>query len=325
MPAGPPLSAPAPFRRAHADFLAFLRVECGLSLNTRQAYGRDLTDLMAFLVSRGVADLRPTTPRHIIEHIQSLKSRRALSPASVARHLATVRVFFRWAAARGLVSEDPSSVIDRPTRWKRLPNVLSPRQVKQLIEAARPEPARVLRPRSPESRRRETSLWMRDRALLELIYASGLRASEAATVGVGDLVQPLGVVKVTGKGDKQRLVPVGEPARRAIASYLSDCRPLLARPDGRDRARLLLSASGRPLERVAVWQIVKRCAARAGLHAVHPHVLRHSFATHLLAGGADLRVVQELLGHADIATTQVYTHVDRSHLRSVVAKYHPRG
>jgi integrase/recombinase XerD len=152
-----------------------------------------------------------------------------------------------------------------------------------------------------------------------------LRASEAADLDVASLHEDLGVVRVLGKGGRERLVPLGGPARDAVAAYQRDCRPVLLRPDGRDRGRLLLSRTGRPLERVAVWQIVKRWADRAGLRGVYPHMLRHSFATHLLAGGADLRVVQELLGHADIATTQIYTHVDRSRLKHVLNKHHPRA
>jgi integrase/recombinase XerD len=229
-----------------------------------------------------------------------------------------VRVFCRWLHARGLVAEDPSQILERPTRWKKLPGVLSPKQLKALIESPRPEAARKDGPEQPP-------LWLRDRAMLELMYASGLRASEVGALGLTDLHDTLGVVRVTGKGNKQRLVPVGKPAQNAIRAYMSECRVVLVRPDGRDKGRLLLSRSGRPLERVAVWQIVKRHAATAGLRDVHPHMLRHSFATHLLAGGADLRVVQELLGHADISTTQIYTHVDRSRLRDVHRKHHPRG
>jgi integrase/recombinase XerD len=202
---------------------------------------------------------------------------------------------------------------------------MSARQVKQLLEAPLLD-ANI--PGRPGSKKEPAPLWMRDRALLELLYACGLRASEVADLSVGNTHETLGVVLVTGKGDKQRLVPIGRPAQSAVAAYLAGCRARLARPDNRDKGRLLLSTSGRPLDRIAVWQIVKRNAAKAGLlgkgHRIHPHVLRHSFATHLLAGGADLRIVQELLGHADIATTQVYTHVDATRLKEVQRKFHPR-
>jgi integrase/recombinase XerD len=161
--------------------------------------------------------------------------------------------------------------------------------------------------------------------MLELMYAAGLRASEVGAIRVHEYQETLGVVLVHGKGNRERMVPVGVPAQQAVRVYLDALYPDLRRfDDGRDEDRLLLSNTGRPLERVAVWQIVRRLARRAGLEKIHPHMLRHSFATHLLAGGADLRVVQELLGHADIATTQIYTHVDRSRLKSVVAQHHPR-
>ena len=182
--------------------------------------------------------------------------------------------------------------------------------MKQLIEAADSESGR---------------LWQRDRALVELMYAGGMRASEVAGVKPDDFKETLAVVMVTGKGNKQRLVPIGKPAIEAIKHYVEELRPTLLRfDDGRDEGRLLLSNTGRPLERVAIWQIIRKLARNADLGEVHPHTLRHSFATHMLAGGADLRVVQELLGHSDIGTTQIYTHIDHSQLKAVITKYHPR-
>ena len=168
-------------------------------------------------------------------------------------------------------------------------------------------------------------LWLRDKGILELMYACGLRASEVGALGLDEVYPTLGVVKVTGKGDKQRLVPYGRPAERAVTAYTMQCRPRLVRIDARDKGRLFLSRTGRPLERVAVWQIVKRNAAKAGLDHIHPHMLRHTFATHLLSGGADLRVVQELLGHANINTTQVYTRVDQPRLKDIHRRFHPRA
>lgn len=252
-----------------------------------------------------------------------------MAASSVARHLATIKVYFRWLRAREMIDQNPADALDRPTRWKNLPGVMTPMQVKALLNAPKPiDPG--AEPKSAQASARAISaqdrvLWLRDRALLELLYASGLRASEVAGVSKSDLIDTLGVVRVTGKGNKQRLVPMGEPAREAVRRYLTECRPVLRRAGGLDEGRLLLSRTGRPLERVAVWQIVTGHAKAAGLRDVHPHTLRHSFATHLLIGGADLRVVQELLGHADIATTQIYTHVDRSRLKSVHQKFHPRG
>jgi integrase/recombinase XerD len=278
-----------------------------------------------FRAARGRTTLASISGRDLADHLAALRSEKNHQGSTVIRHLATLRVYFRWLVAVGKLADNPADILDRPTRWKKLPSLLSPRQVKSLIEAPRPEPEAPTKKRgSPPP-----PLHLRDRALLELLYACGLRASESATLAVRDFHDTLGVVMVTGKGDKQRLVPVGKPAQAAVKEYLSQCRPLLVRPDGRDKGRLLLSRTGRPLERVAVWQLVKKHALAAGLlgpgRKVHPHVLRHSFATHLLAGGADLRVVQELLGHADIATTQIYTHVDSSRLKDVHARFHPRG
>jgi integrase/recombinase XerD len=305
---------PGPFEPLRAQFLQFIRIECGLLPNSIEAYTRDLDQLFSDLQAQGLTDAKGIAPRHLSDHLSSLKADRDMEGTSVVRHLATIKVFCRWLVARGFVTENPADLLERPHRWKRLPGVLSPNQLKSLLEAPNPDPNEKGPP-----------LWLRDRAMLELMYASGLRASEVGAISISDYHETLAVVRVTGKGNKQRLVPVGTPARRSIERYLKECRVVLVRPDGRDRGALLLSRSGRPLERVAVWQIVKRWATTIGLREVHPHMLRHSFATHLLAGGADLRVVQELLGHADIATTQIYTHVDRSRLRSVHKKFHPRG
>lgn len=310
-------------------FRSFIKVECGLSPNTVEAYGRDVRDLIAWLDEHHAGwKFRDITPRVLSAHLASLKTDRAMNASSIVRHLATLRVFFRFLSSQGQIDQDPTEPLDRPTRWKRLPNVLSPQQVQKLIAAAA-SPREVTRGRKravsvePSASVSEPlPLHLRDSALLELLYASGLRASEAATVCLPDYKPALGIVLVTGKGNKQRLVPVGVPAQQAIALYIAACRPRLAQP-GHDRDRLFLSRTGRPLERVAIWQIVKAVARKAGLSKVHPHVLRHSFATHLLGGGADLRVVQELLGHADIGTTQIYTHVDRTHLKKIHTQYHP--
>lgn len=300
---------------ARQAFLTFIRVECGLAPNTLEAYGRDLRDLLIDLNARAVTTPDAVQPRQLAEHLASMKTVRGQASSTITRRLATIRTFFRWLHGEGAIAENPADWLDRPTRWKRLPDVLSPNQMRRLLDAPSPE----------LDRPNQTSLWRRDKAMLELMYASGLRASEVGAIGVEDFHPKLGVVRVLGKGDKERLVPMGRPAIDAIEMYLTECRPRLVRPDARDKGRLILSKTGRPLERVAVWQIVKRHASRAGLRDVHPHTLRHSFATHLLMGGADLRLVQELLGHSDIATTQIYTHVDRSRLKDVHRKYHPRG
>ncbi len=301
----------SPSVRPVREFLTYLRVEAGLAPATLDAYTRDLNDLVEYLRPGGVSIPEDVTPHHLAEHIRDLHRKRNLQPSSIARHLTTIRVFFRFHQANGAIDDNPARLLEPPTRWKRLPGVLSPRQMQRLLAATSEETGR---------------LWLRDRAMLELMYAAGLRASEVATLRLTDYNATLGVLVVTGKGTKQRLVPVGRPAQHWTDRYLQELRPTLTRfDDGRDRGRLLVSHTGRPLERIAVWQIVRRLAAHAGMGDAHPHMLRHSFATHLLAGGADLRVVQELLGHADIATTQIYTHVDRARLRQVVKQYHPRG
>jgi integrase/recombinase XerD len=298
-----------PFAPLLHEFMTFLRVEAGLAAATLEAYGRDLRDLRVFLDAAGLG-LAAVGPAHLARHVRELHQERGLQASSIARHLATLRVFFRFLVARGHLAENPTVLLETPSRWRRVPGVLSPAAVRKLLEAPQPE---------------HGPLWVRDRAMVELMYAAGLRASEVGAVRVRDFNHALGIVLVRGKGSKERLVPVGGAARAAVERYQRELHPVLvARGGERHAGRLLLSHTGRPLERVAVWQIVRRCARRAGLTRVHPHVIRHSFATHLLAGGADLRVVQELLGHRDIATTQVYTHVDRSRLREVIARHHPR-
>jgi integrase/recombinase XerD len=298
------------FDRAVDAFIAYVRVEAGLSPATLEAYARDLRAMVTQLAAAGLRTPDDVTADHLAAHIRWLGTEGALDPRSIVRHLATMRVFFRWLHANTRIRRDPARLLERPTTWKRLPGTMTPGQMKRLVEAPCPD---------------HGALWLRDRAMLELMYAAGLRASEVGALKLNEYDPKLAILKVTGKGNKQRIVPIGQPAVDATERYLAELRPHLARHnDGRDRFRVLLSVTGRPLERVAVWQIVTRVARAAGIEGVHPHLLRHSFATHLVGGGADLRVIQELLGHADIGTTQVYTHVDRSHLRRAIEKFHPR-
>jgi|LauGreDrversion4_2_1035121.scaffolds.fasta_scaffold123317_1 integrase/recombinase XerD len=298
------------FDRAVDAFIGYVRVEAGLSPATLEAYARDLRAMVTQLAAAGLRTPDDVTVDHLAAHIRWLGTEGALDPRSIVRHLATMRVFFRWLHANTRIRRDPARLLERPTTWKRLPGTMTPGQMKRLVEAPSPD---------------HGALWLRDRAMLELMYAAGLRASEVGALKLNEYDPKLAILKVTGKGNKQRIVPIGQPAVDATERYLAELRPHLARHnDGRDRFRVLLSVTGRPLERVAVWQIVTRVARAAGIEGVHPHLLRHSFATHLVGGGADLRVIQELLGHADIGTTQVYTHVDRSHLRRAIEKFHPR-
>ncbi|MBS0196759.1 MAG: tyrosine recombinase XerD [Planctomycetes bacterium] len=305
---------PATLASLVKPFLGYLQVECGLSANTMDAYGRDVRYLLESFATKGAHTLSRVTPRHVVEHMQNLHSKRGLAGESVVRHLASVRIFFRWAIATDRMDTDPSDILERPSRWRRLPDVLSPSQTKRLLAV----------PSEVDLYGGDGSLRLRDAAMLELMYASGLRASEVCSIDLRDLADTLGVIRITGKGGRQRLVPMGVPAREAVTAYINDARPKLAARNMTGNQRLLLSVRGRALTRIAVWQIVDRNANAAGLR-VHPHMLRHSFATHLLGGGADLRVVQEMLGHSDIATTQIYTHVDRTQIKAMHKKFHPRG
>lgn len=301
---------------ARRGFLQFVTIECGLRPASVEAYTRDLNELLEQLAEGGLASPEAITPRHLSTHLQFLSAHRKLAGSSVVRHLATIRVFCRWLHATGRVTQNPADILERPTTWKHLPGVMSPGQIRRLLAAPMS---------APIESERDRLYALRDRAILELMYASGLRASEVCTLAIEDFVEEGAVVRVTGKGGKQRLVPMGTPALSAISEYLGHARPALAAGADKPGREIFLSRTGRPLERVAIWQIVRRHALAAGLKDVHPHLLRHTFATHLLSGGADLRVVQDLLGHADIATTQIYTHVDAGRLRQVHKQFHPRG
>ncbi|MFN8816741.1 MAG: tyrosine-type recombinase/integrase [bacterium] len=326
-----------------ADFLGYLRVEVGASPHTVAGYFRDLADLCRDLFASpdkparrpGLVTFADLQPRDLTEHLVRLKqgevTGKPLAASSVTRHLATIRVFGRFLVERRLTTTNPADAIDRPTRWKKLPNVLSPGQIRAILRAAAtPKPADD----SPRAQALAQALALRDTLLIDLLYSCGLRASELAGLRPDDFKPASGVLLVTGKGDKQRLAPIGLPAQNALRRYLSAGRPVLLH-DAKGRPRpdpgpLLLSTTGKALERVALWQLVRKAAkaARGGGTVlplkISPHVFRHSYATHLLAGGADLRVVQELLGHADITTTQIYTHVDRTALKEVHRAFHPR-
>ena len=231
-----------------------------------------------------------------------------LSGATIRRNISAVRTWFAFLAAEGLVTRDPSDRLETPKRWRTLPDVLSVDEVNRLLDAPRVE---------------EPLAW-RDRSLLELGYGAGLRVSELCNLLLTDLFLSDGLVRAFGKGSKERLVPIGRTVLSSLSVYLHNIRPGL--DHGATQGRVLLNARGKPLSRVGAWGIVKKHAERAAItKTVTPHTLRHSFATHLLEGGADLRAVQEMLGHADLSTTQIYTHVDRDYLRTVHHKFHPRG
>jgi integrase/recombinase XerD len=290
---------------AVAEYLGALQAERGASRNTLAAYRRDLRDFHSFLgPRRRMTDIGPD---EIVAYVERLR-RRGLKPASVARRLSALRGFYRHLVREGDAGRDPTEHVDLPRPSRPLPKALSKRDVLALVESADVSRARGIR----------------DRALLELLYATGMRASECLALRLDDINLTAGYVVCTGKGSKQRLVPVGAQALARVRLYLRDVRPLYARR--RDAGRLFLNPRGGALSRQSLWTIVRRAALTAGLRRrVSPHVLRHSFASHLLEGGADLRSVQVMLGHADIATTQIYTHLPTSALRRMYERFHPRA
>jgi len=288
-------------------FRDFLALESGHSENTVEAYLRDLQRLADFAVSKGVRDPGRVSRTLLRDFVYLLKDL-GLSPATIRREVSAIRTYYGFLVGEGRVANDPSDRLESPRRGRTLPDTLSVRDVEALLAAPNVD---------------EPLAW-RDRSLLELGYGAGLRVSEICGLVTTDLLLSENLVRVFGKGGKERLVPIGRSVIGAVSVYLHQLRPELDR--GRSGGRVLLNARGQPLSRVGAWGIVKRAAARAGLtKRVTPHTLRHSFATHLLEGGADLRAVQEMLGHADLSTTQIYTHVDREYLRSVHKQFHPRG
>lgn len=283
--------------------MAYLKVECGLSPNTLAAYRRDVSRFLDF----ANAEVSAVTTEDV-ERFLRREKQRGLEVTSIARALVAVRMFYRFLAAEGLVGDSVTATLEMPKVWRRLPDFLTVPEVEKLLGA--PKGSKPLA--------------ARDRAILEMFYASGARVAEVARVRIGDLKLQLGLVLLFGKGQKERVVPLGRPAIAAIENYLAVSRPALARPTSDDT--LFLGIRGKGLSRVHIWRLVKKYALLAGIKKnVHPHTLRHSFATHLLEGGADLRTVQEMLGHASIQTTQVYTHVNRDRLKAVHHRFHPRG
>jgi integrase/recombinase XerD len=289
------------------SFRDFLALESGHSAHTVESYLRDLRRLGEFATSRGVRDPGRLTRGLLREFVYLLKDI-GLSPASIRRGVSAIRTYFGFLIGEGRVANDPSDRLESPRRGRVLPETLSVKEVEALLGSPGVE---------------EPLAW-RDRALLELGYGAGLRVSELCSLSLTDLLLSENLVRVYGKGGKERLVPIGRSVIGAVSVYLHTKRPELDK--GKSRSRVLLNVRGQPLSRVGAWGVVKRATERAGIKKrVTPHTLRHSFATHLLEGGADLRAVQEMLGHADLSTTQIYTHVDREHLRSVHKQFHPRG
>ena len=289
------------------NFLDYLTVECGLSDNTIKAYGTDLRAFAAYLEAQGIAGPQEVGAEGVVDYLMHLKDR-GLAVASIARALVAVRMFFRYLWGEGIIAKDTTSLIDTPRLSRKLPQVLSAGEVERLLEA-------------PSA---GTPLGIRDRAILELLYATGARASEVCDLTLDGVNLDYGFVRCLGKGGKERLVPLGRSAISALECYLSHARPALVKD--RDIPHLIVSRTGGRLHRVSLWRLVRKYARKAGLRGrLYPHILRHSFATHMIEHGADLRSVQEMLGHVSIATTQIYTHTDQRRLKSVHRRYHPRG
>lgn len=287
------------------DFLNYLSVEKGLSKNTLEAYGRDLKTYEDFLQSLKVEDWNAVKRDHIMQFLLGEK-KRGLEAASIARRLVAIKVFHRFLLKERFLKEDVTSVIESPRLWKRLPHFLTIQEMNGLLLAAQNNP--------------ETPL--RDRAFLELLYATGMRVSEIVNLRVNDLNFEGGFIRCTGKGSKERIVPVGKQALEFCKKYFEKVRTKIKNPGD----AFFAGRAGKGFSRIFAWQLIKKYAKAAGIQKeVTPHTFRHSFATHLLERGADLRVVQELLGHSDISTTQIYTHVSRDRLKNIHAQFHPRG
>ncbi|PKL48168.1 MAG: site-specific tyrosine recombinase XerD [Planctomycetes bacterium HGW-Planctomycetes-1] len=287
-------------------FLNYLTVEAGLSDNTILGYGRDLKDFTAFCHLKGAKQPNKITTAVIFDYAKSI-ARRNKAEASINRSVVAIKMFMRFCKMMGYIKDDLTVFLESPKLWQKLPVICSKAQVAKLMDA-------------PDEKE---PYYFRDRALLELLYATGTRASEVAGLKISDVNLKIGYVRCLGKGKKERVVPLNKSAIAAVEQYIEQLRAKLAKSFSKDF--LFLSRTGNALGRIEIWRIVKKYAGRAGLSKqMTAHTLRHCFATHLLSGGADLRSVQEMLGHVDIATTQIYTHVDQERLRNIHKKYHPR-
>lgn len=312
--AGAP-ALPAPLAAGMEDFLEALRVEAGLARNTLAAYRRDLTRFLGWAARGGggepARDWSDLGAERVVAYLTSRRDA-GMAESSVARELSALRMALRHQVAQGRLERDPVALLAAPVLRRALPTVLGVDEVEALLAAAASQPGPPWR-------------GLRDRALLEILYACGARVSEAVGLRTDGLEPSLRVVRLEGKGGKHRVVPLGGRARGALEDWLRDGRPAVASPT-RATPQVFLSKSGRPLDRTTAWRRLKAAALRAGLDVrVSPHTLRHSFATHLIEGGADLRSVQEMLGHASVRTTEVYTHLDTEHVHGLHRLYHPRA
>lgn len=290
-----------------ADFKRYLLVEKGLSQNTVSSYTRDLMKFKAYLEQQKLADFKQD--RFVILNFLATLKAQAMANNSVIRMVSSLRKFYRFLLETEQITIDPMQQVDSPKKQQHLPQVLSQAEVKRLLAV-------------PDT---TTALGIRDRTILEVLYATGLRVSELTHLKLAELHLSLGLIQTLGKGDKERLIPIGDVAIEWIKRYLETSRPTFLKA-GQSEPILFLNHYGWPFTRQGIWKNLKQMVRAAGIEKdITPHTLRHSFATHLLENGADLRVVQELLGHADISTTQIYTHVSQKHLREVYDRYHPRA
>ena len=294
------------------DYLHYLQLEKNASRNTIISYGLDVKRYVSFLHRERVKTLDCVTSTHMSKFMTTLRQE-GLSPRSVTRTLSAIKGFHKFLVGDGTTHVNPMETVERPKLPRALPGVLTQAEIETILN----QPSA-----SPQDKR---NLWLRDKAILETLYATGMRVSELVNLKQANLLSSEGIVRVLGKGSKERIVPIGGSALRSIAQYQRESRCLICR-NGKSYDVLFLNARGTPISRMSIWNIVQDYALKAGItKEVHPHTFRHSFATHLLEGGADLRSVQEMLGHSDITTTQIYTHIDREYLKEVHRTFHPRG
>ena len=290
-------------------FKGFLALEKGLTGNSVAAYSSDLHDFIAFLEEHGINSFQNATRDTILEYLGQCKEK-GYESSSIARKLVSIKVFFRYLFQEKFIKSDITDVMDSPKLWRLLPDFLSLEEIEKMLNIY------PLTGKDP--------LNFRNRTILELMYACGLRVSEVANLKIENILFEEALLRVTGKGNKERIVPIGTQALDLLSRYLNEIRPKL--PKAPNNSIVFLSYRGKPLNRERIWSIVKDAAAKAGISKnIYPHTLRHSFASHLLENGADLRIIQEMLGHADISTTQIYTHIDQKHILDIHKQFHPRG
>ena len=296
-------------QEALAEYIIYLKIERGLSANTITSYKRDIEKYLTFLMEKKITQLDEVSRFEILDFLQTLRQSGA-ADNSIIRMVSSLRKFHQYLKRESIVSDDPMQLIDTPKKASTLPKAISPQAVEQLLEA-------------PDT---TTPLGVRDRTILELMYATGLRISELVNLKLSDMHLTMGFIQTMGKGEKERIIPLGEIASQWLDHYLDGARVYLQDQSAETSEYVFLNSRGKGLSRQGVWKKVKQLALEAGIDQnVTPHTLRHSFATHLLENGADLRMVQELLGHADISTTQIYTHITKTRLKQVYSDYHPRA